>query len=40
MTDEIKTVNVSAERLHELIKSKLLLAGLTEEQAEEEKNNG
>lgn len=35
MTDEVKTVNVSAERLHELIKNKLLLAGLTEEQAEE-----
>lgn len=35
MSEEVKTMNVSAERLHELIKEKLLLAGLTEEQAEE-----
>lgn len=39
MSEEIKTVNVSAERLHELIKNKLLLAGLTEEQAEETTNH-
>lgn len=35
MAEDVKTVNVSTERLHELIKNKLLLAGLTEEQAEE-----
>lgn len=35
MSEDVKTVNVSGERLHELIKNKLLLAGLTEEQAEE-----
>jgi len=35
MSDEVKTVNVSSERLHKLIKEKLLLAGLTEEQAEQ-----
>lgn len=35
MADEDKTVNLTPERLHELIKNKLILAGLPEEQAEE-----
>lgn len=39
MSDDVKTVNVNAGRLHELIKNKLLLAGLTEEQAEETTNH-
>lgn len=39
MPEDIKTVNVSAERLHELIKKKLVLAGLPEEQAEETTNH-
>ncbi len=39
MAEEVKTVNVSAERLHELIKNKLILAGLPEEQAEETTNH-
>lgn len=39
MSEDIKTVNVSAERLHELIKKKLVLAGLPEEQAEETTNH-
>ena len=33
--EEEKLVNVSATRLHELIKTKLHKAGLTDEQAEE-----
>lgn len=39
MSDDIQTVNVTAERLHELIHNKLLLAGLTTEQAEETTNH-
>lgn len=35
MSEDVKTVNVSSDRLHKLIKEKLLLAGLTEEQAEQ-----
>lgn len=35
MAEDVKTVNVTADRLHQLIKDKLLLAGLTEEQAEQ-----
>lgn len=35
MSEEVKTINVSKDRLHELIKNKLLLAGLPEEHAEE-----
>ena len=34
MADEEKTVNLTPERLHELIKNKLVFAGLPEEQAE------
>lgn len=39
MSEENQTVNVSAERLHELIKNKLISAGLPEEQAEETTNH-
>ena len=35
MTEEDKQVNLTPERLHELIKDKLVLAGLPDEQAEE-----
>ncbi|UUX35320.1 ureidoglycolate dehydrogenase [Fundicoccus culcitae] len=38
MTEETK-VNITAERLHKLIKDKLVLAGLPEEQAEETSNH-
>lgn len=39
MSEDIQTVNVTANKLHVLIKNKLLLAGLTEEQAEETTNH-
>lgn len=35
MADEEKMINLTAEKLHELIKNKLMLAGMPEEQAEE-----
>lgn len=39
MANEEETVNVSSDHLHELIKNKLVLAGLPEEQAEETTNH-